>query len=97
MRDARSTGAGDPDVSAVLPTVQVAAPLVLSDEGHQGFKGVRHGARRLAQPRWVCKCPRGRPLEGDPSPSGDCRASRQPPGESQLTSLPLRPKRVHSV
>ncbi len=34
---------------AVPPAVQVPAPLVLSDKGHQGGENVRHGVRRLSQ------------------------------------------------
>ena len=37
----------------VPPAIQVAAPLVLSDEGHQGGEHVRHGAGRLSQHRPV--------------------------------------------
>jgi hypothetical protein len=49
--DLRAAGANEPDVPALLPTVQVAAPLVLSDEGHQGGEGAWHGTRRLPQSR----------------------------------------------
>jgi hypothetical protein len=34
MGDLRTAGAGEPDVRVVSPAIQVAAALVLSDEGH---------------------------------------------------------------
>jgi len=49
LRDTRSRGARDPDVSTVLPTVQVAASLVFRDKGHQGVENVRHGPGRLSR------------------------------------------------
>jgi hypothetical protein len=50
----RATGAGEPDLPAVLPAVQIAAALVLRDEGYQGGENVGHGAGRLSHPlvRW---------------------------------------------
>jgi len=37
------------------------------------------------------KDPTGRPLEGGPSPSGEGRAARHPPGGQESTPLGLRP------
>ena len=34
MDDLSPTGAREPDIPAVLPAVQVSAPLMLSDKGH---------------------------------------------------------------
>jgi hypothetical protein len=41
----------EPDVAIVNAAIQVVAPLVLSDEGHQGDEGAWHGTRRLPQSR----------------------------------------------
>jgi hypothetical protein len=41
----------------VPPAIQIAAALVLSDEGRQGVEDFRHGAGRLPQPRGMCKSP----------------------------------------
>jgi len=41
-------------------------------------------------PRGAKKYPTGRPLEGGPSPSGDCRAPRLAPGRRESTALGLR-------
>jgi len=49
MDDLSPTGAGEPDESAVPPAVQVSAPLMLIDKGHQGGEGAWHGAGRLPQ------------------------------------------------
>ena len=45
-----SARARHPDVVSLPATIQLTAPLVLSDEGHQGIEHVRHGAGRLTQP-----------------------------------------------
>ena len=47
MNNLSPAGARQPDARAVLPTVQVSAPPVLRDEGHQRVEGSRHGAGRL--------------------------------------------------
>jgi len=44
MDDLSAAGARWPDSRLVLAAIKVAAPLVLSDEGHQGGEGAWHGA-----------------------------------------------------
>jgi hypothetical protein len=51
--DPRPARALKPDIAVVSTAIQVAAPLVLSDEGHQGSEHIRHGAGRLSRPgKW---------------------------------------------
>ena len=49
VHDPGSVRARHSDVVSLPATIQLTAPLVLSDEGHQGIEHVRHGARRLPQ------------------------------------------------
>jgi hypothetical protein len=46
LDDLRSAGAGYPDLPVVSPAIQVAAPLVLSDKGHQSVQHIRHTPSR---------------------------------------------------
>jgi hypothetical protein len=46
LDDLRSAGAGYPDLPVVSPAIQVAAPLVLRDKGHQGVQHIRHTPSR---------------------------------------------------
>jgi hypothetical protein len=50
VHDPGSARARHSDVVSLPATIQLTAPLVLSDEGHQGIEHVRHGAGRLPQP-----------------------------------------------
>jgi hypothetical protein len=43
MPDEATARALKPDMPVVPPAVEITAPLVLSDEGHQGVEHVRHG------------------------------------------------------
>ena len=47
--DLRAAGAGEPDIPAIPPTIQISAALVLSDKGHQSGEGAWHGAGRISQ------------------------------------------------
>ncbi len=85
MDDPRPAGAGEPDIPAVSPAVEVPAALVLSDKGHQGGQNFWHGPGRLAQAQQIGKSPKARPLEGGPSPSGGCRVRPEHPGTWILT------------
>jgi hypothetical protein len=49
VHDEPTARALKPDIPVVPPTVEITAPLVLSDKGHQGGEGVWHGAGRLPQ------------------------------------------------
>ena len=48
MNDSGAARALDPDAPVVLPAIQLAASLVLRDEGHEGGEHVRHWTGRLA-------------------------------------------------
>jgi hypothetical protein len=38
VNDLSAAGAREPDLPVVLPAVQIAAPLMFSDEGHERLK-----------------------------------------------------------
>ena len=44
-----------PDIPVVPPAVEITALLMFGDKGRQGVEDFRHGARRLSQPREMCK------------------------------------------
>jgi len=50
LHDQAPARALKPDLAVISPAIQVPAPLVLSDKGHQGVAHVRHGAGRLSRP-----------------------------------------------
>jgi len=49
MHNQAAARALKPHIPAINPTVQVAAPLVLAFEGHQGGEKSRHGTGRLSR------------------------------------------------
>jgi hypothetical protein len=58
VNDPGTAGAREPDIPVVEPAVQLAAPLVLRDEGHEGAEGV--AARvSLARPAETASLHRG--------------------------------------
>ena len=50
MNYSSATRALDPDAPIVLLAIQLAASLVLRDEGHEGGEHGRHGAGTLPHP-----------------------------------------------
>jgi len=54
LHDQPAARALHPDVAVVLAAVQVAAALVLGNEGHEGIQYPRHGAGILARQRALC-------------------------------------------
>jgi hypothetical protein len=47
MDDLGAAGAREPNLRAIPPAVQLAAPLVLRDEGHQGVEHLWHGGGEI--------------------------------------------------